>query len=92
MFIMFIMLIMFFWGVESFVAVLMPEDKNAFNSIIGNMLGAELIVTCVGVVIRESMIVADSLAAHLQFYPFHGSILGIWGQWSSLIRTWFIGP
>jgi hypothetical protein len=33
--------------------------------------------------------------AHLQFYPFHGSILGninIWGQWSSYNRTWFIGP
>jgi hypothetical protein len=34
------------------------------------------------------------LAAHPQFYPFHGSNLGsihIWGQWSSYNRTWFIG-
>jgi hypothetical protein len=32
---------------------------------------------------------------HLQFNPFHGSIMGsihIWGQWSSFNRTWFIGP
>jgi hypothetical protein len=31
-----------------------------------------------------------TVAAHLQFYPFHGSILGsihIWGQWSSFNRT-----
>jgi hypothetical protein len=35
---------------------------------------------------------SESLAAHLQFYPFHGSNLGsihIWGQWSSYNRTWF---
>jgi hypothetical protein len=35
------------------------------------------------------------LAAHLQFYQFHDSILAsihIWGQWSSYNRTWFIGP
>jgi hypothetical protein len=47
--------------------------------------------------LKESLLSAchEDLAAHLQFNPFHSSILGsihIWGQWSNYNRAWFIGP